>query len=137
MAKRQTDCSCPADGSYWCVRCLQLAARAGVTLLPSTSTPLRPRTAEEPEGTFMERLRKLAVDDLKLLFYHTYSSKRSTPGWPDTAIIHPEGGVLHLWELKGTGGTESGAQKRWRYALERVTSVDAGIYWPKDWPSMI
>jgi hypothetical protein len=133
--KRQA-CNCPSDGSYYCAWCTALAERAGVGLTPPLAL-LTTRPAEESEGAFMERLRKLAVEDRQLLFYHTYSSKRSTPGWPDTAIIHPEGGILHLWELKATGGTESGAQKRWRHALERVTRVDSAIYWPDDWPNII
>jgi len=113
-----------------------MAERAGLVLTPALAA-LIPKGTEEPESVLLEKLRKLAVDDLHLLFYHTYSSKRSTPGWPDTAIIHPDGGILHLWELKGTGGTESGAQKRWRHALERVTGVDSAIYFPDDWPNMI
>jgi len=123
-------------GDYYCSWCTALAQRAGVILTPPLAA-LIPKVAEEPEGVLLEKLRKLAVEHLGLLFYHTYSSKRSTPGWPDTAIIHPDGGVLHLWELKATGGTESGAQKRWRYALERVARVDSAIYWPDDWPNII
>jgi len=115
-----------------------MATRAGIHLASAVEmSRLRPASHDEPEGVLLEKLRKLAVDNLKLLFYHTYSSKRSTPGWPDTAIIHPDGGILHLWELKGAGGTESGTQQRWRYALERVTRVDSAIYWPEDWPNMI
>lgn len=137
MAKYgKTNCTCPRDGAYYCVWCLGMAERAGLVLTPALAA-LIPKGTEEPESVLLEKLRKLAVDDLHLLFYHTYSSKRSTPGWPDTAIIHPDGGILHLWELKGTGGTESGAQKRWRHALERVTGVDSAIYFPDDWPNMI
>src|SRR5712691_7328199 len=136
MAKRQTSCSCPRDGSYYCVWCRGMAERAGLVLAhQAADLPLAPLV--EPEGILLEKLRKLAVDDLHLLFYHTYSSKRSTPGWPDTAIIQPDGGILHLCELKGTGATESGAQKRWRHALERVTGVDSAIYFPNDWPNII
>lgn len=66
-------------------------------------------------------------------FYHTYKSLRSTPGWPDVALCHPQGGPLYLWELKDAKGQLSGAQRGWLEALQKVTRVEIGIYRPSDW----
>ncbi len=103
------------------------------------SHELRPTIADdvcEPEGLLLERLRRLCVEHLGLLFYHPFLSKRSTPGWPDVAIVHPDGGPLYLWELKSASGTITPAQRRWLDALERVTRVETGVYRPQDWARM-
>lgn len=143
MAKKHSDCSCPSDGSYFCVRCLQLAARAGLTLLPPAPSPLRPDDAEEPEGAFMERLRKLAVD-MGYLYWHQYSAKKSTPGMVDCIMVKPveclapgEPSTLHMLELKTETGQLTPAQRRWIEALQRVTQVNARMLRPSDWPEMV
>jgi len=105
---------------------------------------VRPDEAEEiPEGVFQERLRTFVVEDLHWLWYHCYSSKKSTPGWPDAAILRPadalrpdEPSVLYLLELKSTHGVVSPAQHRWLAALQRVTSVHAQAAWPCDYETL-
>jgi len=72
------------------------------------------------------------------LAYHTHNSKRSAPGFPDWAVIHPDGGPLFLWELKSQSQSAqpSPAQRRWLEALSKATTVETGLYRPSDWPRM-
>ena len=83
-----------------------------------------------------EKLREVA-QGLGLLYYHTYSSKRSEPGWPDTVLLHPGGGTLYLVELKSATGVVSAPQRRWLDALAHVTQVVAGTYFPGDWATLM
>jgi hypothetical protein len=67
------------------------------------------------------------------LFYHTWRSDHSQPGFPDLVLIRGEQVLFR--ELKREGGTLSVAQERWRDAL-----IAAGCDWrmwkPSDWPSI-
>lgn len=71
-----------------------------------------------------------------LLYYHTRDSRKSAPGWPDTAIIHPAGGTLFLIENKAREGTVSPQQQRWLDALAHVTSVYVDVVRPAGWPAL-
>lgn len=51
--------------------------------------------------------------------YHTFRSDRSSPGWPDEALVRDR---LILLELKTEQGKLSPAQKEWIRAL-----LDAGV----------
>lgn len=126
-----THCTCPKDGSRYCTYCTSLMRRAGLSV-----TPLA-RTAQD-EGTLQTRLRAVATG-AGYLYYHTYSSKRSDPGWPDTAICHPDGGPLFLWELKrqDVSAQPSSFQRRWLEALSKVTHVHASLYRPSDWETIL
>ena len=53
------------------------------------------------------------------LAYHTYSSKRSDPGFPDLVLLR--GSVLLFVELKSIHGRVSPAQAEW---IERLNAVD-------------
>ena len=93
--------------------------------------------ASAPEEDLEERLRQLC-EATGHYRYHTRKSTGSTPGWPDDAIVHPEGDIgggstLFLWELKTATGQVSPAQRRWLEALEKVTRVEVGVYRPCDW----
>lgn len=104
-----------------------------------TSQRLPPRALFSPdasEGDFQQAQRRLAIAN-GYLYYHTKDSRRSDKGWPDTAIIHRNGGILHLWENKDATGTATKEQEEWLYALRRVTSVDAHLYRPRDWPAIV
>jgi len=48
----------------------------------------------------------------------------------DSAIIHPAGGVLHLWELKREGQRPSLPQQAFLRALAAATGVDARVVTP-------
>ena len=137
---RINGCICRPGSPYLCPWCTALAHRAGVTLAP-VLTPrqvLEVRVQDEaPEGVLQGRIRELALETGHL-FYHTYSSKRSDPGWVDIAICHPDRpGPLFLWELKSRNGEMSPAQRRWLDALNKVTRVEAACYRPADWPLIV
>ena len=73
---------------------------------------------------------------LGYLSYHTYSSKRSAPGYPDVTLVHPAGGTLFLLELKRDTEHPTLAQQRWLDALGWVTRVESGVVQPRslaDW----
>ena len=133
-------CTCPRSGLYWCDVCTALAVKAGIAV-PTLTSPRRSITPPEsmdpdsPEGVLQDRLRQLALDTGHL-YYHTYASKRSDPGWLDTAILHPGGGPLHLWELKTDTEGPKPAQQRWLDALALTTRVDVQVYRPRDWGTM-
>lgn len=124
---------CPPDGSAYCLYCAALATRAGVVLSPPRPTLTLPVGVSE--ATMQDKLRG-GARGLGYLYYHTHMSKRSDPGWPDTAIVRPDGGALYLWEVKRADGEVSTAQQRWLDALTRVTHVEAGVYYPADWSMM-
>jgi hypothetical protein len=113
------------------------AQRHGLALDPALTVPppasgLPPET---PEGVLEARLRTFAMQ-AGYLYYHTYNSKRSNPGYPDCAIVHPDGGPLYLWELKSADGEVSPAQRRWLDALAQVTHIATGVYRPEDWATI-
>jgi hypothetical protein len=90
---------------------------------------MEPRVSEK---AFMQALRRLAQSQ-GYYFYHTYSSKRSEPGWPDVALVHPTGDTtLYLLECKREGEQPTLAQQRWLDALGRVTRVHAQVVRPGD-----
>lgn len=90
---------------------------------------------ESPEGTLANRLYTCATT-AGWLYYHTHDSRKSTPGWPDVALAHPDGGPLYLWELKSARGQVSPAQRRWLEALAHCTHVETAVYRPGDWPAI-
>lgn len=63
--------------------------------------------------------------------YHTFDSRRSEPGWPDLAMVHPERGFI-LRELKAEKGRTSPDQNKWLHALIEADQ-DAAIWRPRDW----
>lgn len=51
------------------------------------------------------------------LEYHPFSSKRSTPGFPDLTLVHPVTGRLVFAELKTATGRVRPEQAKWLAAL--------------------
>lgn len=68
-----------------------------------------------------------------VLSYHTFDSRRSTPGFPDLVLVGRR--VLYR-ELKSTRGRLTSDQQKW---LDRLTSAgaDADVWRPADWPERI
>jgi hypothetical protein len=131
--------ACPSHGRWYCDECAAIAARQGILVPTAGAVPRRvPLTldAEAPEGVLEDRLR-VAAHDLGYLYYHTYNSKRSDPGWLDCALVHPEGSPLYLWELKSADGRVSPAQQRWLDALAQASAIHTGVYVPDNLPQMI
>lgn len=89
------------------------------------------------EKDFMQSV----IDLLRLhgyLVYHAFDSRRSEPGWPDIAAVHPETGTVALWECKVGNGRLTGAQIRWLEAWMAVfdglrRNAWIGAIRPRDW----
>lgn len=62
------------------------------------------------------------------LFYHTHSSIRSDPGFPDCVCVRD--GVVLALELKAQRGRVSPAQRAWIDALNRPPVILAAIVRP-------
>jgi hypothetical protein len=69
-------------------------------------------------------------------FYHTFDSRRSAPGFVDCVLAKP-GRALLCWELKTAEGVLTLAQQRWIEVLGQVTHVEAGVWRPEAWESMV
>ena len=65
------------------------------------------------------------------LCYHTFDSRKSTPGYPDLTLVRP--GELVFAELKTEKGRVSQAQQGWIDLLD-TTEAQAYIWKPSDWP---
>lgn len=74
-----------------------------------------------------------AVIDMCRLFgvawYHTYSSRRSNPGWPDLALCGSRGFMLR--ELKTATGRLTTEQEHWGLML-RAAGVSWAVWRPAD-----
>jgi hypothetical protein len=116
---------------------LDYMARHGLALDPTLTlrSPASGMAPESPEGILQGRLQQFATA-AGWLFFHPHDSRKSTPGWPDVALCHPEGGPLFLWELKSASGQASPAQRRWLDALSKATRIETGLYRPADWPTL-
>jgi hypothetical protein len=87
------------------------------------------------ERAFMQALRREAFAN-GYLFYHTFDSRRSAPGFIDCVLAKP-GKPLLMWELKTADGIVSLAQQRWLDVLGQVSQVEAGVVRPEDWNTMV
>jgi hypothetical protein len=71
--------------------------------------------------------------------FHPFDSRKSTPGWPDLALV--KGARLVLAELKTETGRTTAAQEEWLYALQRVAEASGGavavhVWTPESWPEI-
>jgi len=103
-----------------------LQRRAGVLVVA-------PRAAQVSERDWQQR-----VVDLAQLrgwkHFHAYSSRRSTAGWPDLAMVRT--GRLVLAELKAERGQVSTEQRQWLDLLGTVAGVEVHLWRPVDWPTV-
>ncbi len=67
--------------------------------------------------------------------YHTYDSRRSTPGFPDLVLIRPPR-VLFL-ELKRETGRLTVAQREVLGLLDGCPGVETHVARPSDWPQVV
>lgn len=63
--------------------------------------------------------------------YHTYDSRKSTPGFPDLILIRDN--VLIAAELKSQKGQVRPEQMRWLKAFAGVKDVRACLWRPAEW----
>ena len=64
--------------------------------------------------------------------YHTADSRRSTPGFPDLVLWHPQWEQVLFRELKTEKGVASQTQKDVLLSLT-AAGADARIWRPSDW----
>jgi hypothetical protein len=69
---------------------------------------------------------------LHLAHYHTFDSRRSVPGFPDSVIVGTE---ILFRELKTAEGELTTPQRRWGSRLERAGGNWA-VWQPVDWSNM-
>ena len=65
------------------------------------------------------------------LYYHTYDSRRSVPGFPDLTLVRAD--RLVFAELKIGRRKATKAQRIWLDALRRVEGAEAYLWYPIDW----
>lgn len=126
MSKYRRGCSCDPSGSVLCHQCRAYLARA----CPDVTQTMLP----EPESSFQARVRRAAID-LGYAFYHTHDSRGSDPDFPDCVIVRP--GRCFVWELKVNRNKPTQGQLNWISLLNTVTGIQAAVYYPKDWESML
>ena len=68
--------------------------------------------------------------------YHTHDSRRSEPGYPDLALVHPVRCRYMLWELKVGDNGLSKDQAWWLWALG-MSGLEVAVWWPSDWDTII
>jgi hypothetical protein len=116
---------------------------AGEVPPPAGLPPALAVVPDAPEGVLMETLRQLYTHR-GYLWHHHYTSRRSSPGWPDIAAVLPAeavpagaASVLWLLEAKTATGAVAPWQQRWLAALARVTRVEARVVRPADVPDLL
>ncbi|HWD76724.1 MAG TPA: hypothetical protein VG371_16430 [Solirubrobacteraceae bacterium] len=77
----------------------------------------------------LQQLVAEACARLGLMHYHTYDSRRSDPGYPDSTIV---GCRVLFRELKSRDGVLSPEQRRWGSRIERAGG-DWALWRPVDW----
>ncbi len=69
------------------------------------------------------------------LCYHPYRSDKSTPGYPDLTMT--KNGRLIFAELKREGKKATPTQQKWLFELALVDGVQACLWWPSDWETIL
>tara|TARA_Y100000310_G_C20448328_1_gene699502 strand:- start:323 stop:640 length:318 start_codon:yes stop_codon:yes gene_type:complete len=86
--------------------------------------------ASMTEEEWLQQVRELAR--LKgWLNYHTRSSRRSDPGFPDLVLVR--GHRLIFAELKREKGRVTSHQRAWLEALEQTIAAEVHTWRPSDW----
>ena len=109
----------------------QKQLREKLALSPSIPTKqvhtLHPSPSEK---AFMQTVLDLAgLHDW--LCYHTYDSRRSSPGFPDLVMVRNK--TLLFAELKTEKGKLSTHQAHWLEALSKVEKISSHVWKPSDW----
>lgn len=117
-----------ADGARIpCLGCRPHLIRTG------TGYVVAPRAAQLSERDWQQRVVDLAhLRGWK--HFHAYSSRRSTAGWPDLAMVRT--GRLVLAELKTERGQVSAEQRQWLDLLGTVAGAEVHLWRPSDWPTV-
>lgn len=87
------------------------------------------------EKHFTQSVRKVARQ-LGWMEYHTYSSLKSTPGFPDLVLAKPNKMIIFA-ELKMPNGKMTDYQKQWEQVLRASAGCQYFLWKPKDWDFII
>jgi hypothetical protein len=72
---------------------------------------------------------------------HVHDSRRSPAGFPDLVLVRPPSathpGTALFWELKSADGVVTLQQAHWLRLLCQVTRVEADIWRPEEWDSLV
>lgn len=113
-------------------------------MTPARRTPkalaATPRTREQMDAAaadaMLEAVLQARVEALCKQFgvrhYHTYNSRRSPSGWPDSAMVGPCGFMVR--ELKRQREKPTPTQQAWLDDLQRA-GINAGVWRPADFIS--
>jgi hypothetical protein len=93
----------------------------------------QPADHDIPEGTLLAKIRALATP-YGWLIYHTYDSRKSEPGFPDTVMT--DGTSLLIYELKDNHRKPTHEQETWLNLLAHTGKVECGIWRPRDLPAI-
>ena len=99
---------------------------------------LLPREGYPNEKAMQDKLGAIAKQYGRL-FYHTWNSKRSDPGFPDCVVVLPEHPQLVLfWELKMPGKRPTQRQWQWLEGLQQVNRmcdiIQCSVIYPQHMP---
>lgn len=86
------------------------------------------------EKQFTQQVTDLAKQ-LGWATYHPYLSVRSTPGWPDIALVRPP--RLILAELKTDKGKVSPHQEHWLDLLKACDGVEVYLWRPAHFDEIV
>lgn len=86
---------------------------------PNDCVDIQDIKREQSEAEFQSEVRRIALAT-GFMFYHTWSSRRSDPGYPDISLVHPQRGIIALAELKTQRGNVTDAQWHWLNAIARA-----------------
>lgn len=92
-------------------------------------TPTAPTAPKITEAQFQQQVIDLAKLHGYRLIYHTYSSRRSAPGFPDLVLINEQRGRALFRELKTETGRVAPAQFDWITGMT-LAGLDAGVWRP-------
>ena len=87
------------------------------------------------EKHFMQAVRK-AARQLGWHEYHTYSSLKSTPGFPDLVLVKPGSRVIFA-ELKMPNGKLTSHQHIWKNVIKGAPGVHYYLWRPDDWDRIL
>ena len=103
-----------------------------------------PNSTSEPEGAFLGRLRRLALDH-GWLAYHTHDSRKSEMGFPDLCLARAASatsqgrqGRLIFAELKSQQGKVTREQAVWLDVLRHtVPGIEVYLWRPSDFNNIV
>lgn len=88
------------------------------------------------EEAFRQQVRKIARMYGWTLMYHTHSSVRSDPGFPDEVLLNKTQKRVLFIEFKSEKGRVRPAQKEWIEALQ-LCGQEAAIWRPSDMEQIV